>query len=389
MTCVFNYMLQYEQRWCSQMGYFNPYIDPFKNHLNHTMPFYDIECYNRYKKYNFVYDKLWVMKSQGLMAGRLEKLKGKEKNVKYPIFIKPRWGHLSATSKNCFKITSIEQLAKYIDYENMMWSEFIDATEGMTDFMMLNGRIVHQITYIYSDKQNGFCDVWKYISPETLPPPVIIEWTNKHMIGYSGILNVQYRDSKIIEVGLRFARGGAYVIATDNKHLIDNINLLYTKNEWNYDKKNEMKFKPYYSFKCYTTLPIVYIFPQKIIDRYMRKRTQRPFYEYYFEPTGSSGMVFFQFMEDDYKTGMKLKMDIERAFDTTQVVMYFLIGYFFVLLYVRGKYTVLIYIVLLIWLTRFLNPINSNFKIYKAQSQLFLGKDSMNESNETIETFDE
>jgi hypothetical protein len=57
--------------------------------------------------------------------------------------------------------------------------------------------------------------------------------------------------------------------------------------------------------------------------------------------------------------------------------------------YIRGKYTIYIYIMLLIWLTRALNPINSNFKIYKAQSQLFLGKDSMNESNETIETFDE
>jgi len=382
-------MLQYEQQWCSFMGYFNPYIDPYKNHLNHTMPFYDIECYNKYKAYNFVYDKLWVMKSQGLMAGRLEKLKGKEKNIKYPIFIKPRWGHLSATSKNCFKITSGEQLSKYIDYENMMWSEFINATEGMTDFIMLNGRIVHQITYVYSAKQNGFADVWKYIAPETLPPPVIIEWTNKHLSGYSGILNVQYRDNKIIEVGLRFARGGAYIIATDNKCLIDNINLLYTKNEWNYDKKNEMKFKPYYSFKCYTTLPIVYIFPQKIIDWYMRKRTRRPFYEYYFEPTGSSGMVFFQFMEDDFKTGMKIKRDIERVFDTVQIAMYFLIVYFFVLLYIRGKYTIYIYIMLLIWLTRALNPINSNFKIYKAQSQLFLGKDSMNESNETIETFDE
>jgi len=192
-----------------------------------------------------------------------------------------------------------------------------------------------------------------------------------------------------MEVGLRFARGGAYIIATDNKCLIDNINLLYTKNEWNYDKKNEMKFKPYYSFKCYTTLPIVYIFPQKIIDWYMRKRTRRPFYEYYFEPTGSSGMVFFQFMEDDFKTGMKIKRDIERVFDTVQIAMYFLIVYFFVLLYIRGKYTIYIYIMLLIWLTRALNPINSNFKIYKAQSQLFLGKDSMNESNETIETFDE
>ena len=46
------------------------------------------------------------------------------------------------------------------------------------------------------------------------------------MVGFTGIVNVQYRDDKIIEVSLRFARGGAYVLSTKNEYLIKNINNL-------------------------------------------------------------------------------------------------------------------------------------------------------------------
>ena len=69
------------------------------------MPIFDGKAYKRYPQHNFVYDKLWIAKSQGLKGGKLENLRGKEKTMTYPIFIKPRWGHLSASSKNCFKIS--------------------------------------------------------------------------------------------------------------------------------------------------------------------------------------------------------------------------------------------------------------------------------------------
>ena len=78
MSYLFKYLLNYEETWCKKMGYFNPYIDKFTTHLTNKMPFYDGECYKRYPRFKRVYDKLWVVKSQGLIGGRLEKLKGKE-----------------------------------------------------------------------------------------------------------------------------------------------------------------------------------------------------------------------------------------------------------------------------------------------------------------------
>ena len=122
MSEFFKKLMPYEEKWCSTMCYFNPYIDRFSTKLTNKMPFFDKECYYRYPRFKHVYDKLWVVKSQGLPAGRLEKLKGKEDKVSYPIFIKPRWGHLSASSKNCFKVSSAEELKLYVDYKDMMWS---------------------------------------------------------------------------------------------------------------------------------------------------------------------------------------------------------------------------------------------------------------------------
>ncbi len=372
------------------MGYFNPYIDGFKTHLTNKMPFFDKGCYDRYPRFQNVYDKLWVVKSQGLAGGRLEKLSGKETKVKYPIFIKPRWGHLSASSKNCFKINSAEELSKYIDYKNMMWSEFIDAKEGMTDYIMLNGQIMHQITCIYSDKQNGFSDDWKYISPELKPPSIITEWVKQHMKEYTGIVNVQYRDSKIIEVGLRLARGGAYVISTDNAALIQNINSIFINKSWNHNLTNEMKFKPFYAFKCFTQLPIVYLFPQKMIDWYVRKHTTHPFYEYYFEPVGTTGMVFFQFIDDDFETGMATKKKIETIFDRTQLLMYGLIVLTIILLaFTRWNYRYLLTAAIIgIFITRVFNPITANYNCYKAQKQSLFGGGPNEDTATEIETFD-
>ena len=371
------------------MGYFNPYIDRFTTKLTNKMPFFDKECYYRYPRFKHVYDKLWVVKSQGLPAGRLEKLKGKEDKVSYPIFIKPRWGHLNASSKNCFKVNSAEELRLYLDYKDMMWSEFIDANERMTDYILLKGKIVHQITYVYSEKQNGFSDDWKYISPDSKPLPIITEWVNQHMTDFTGVVNVQYRDAKIIEVGLRFARAGAYLVSTENSALITNINNIFIKKEWDYNLTDEMKFKPFYVYKCFTTFPILFLFPQKIIDWFMRKKTSRPFYEYYFEPVGTTGMVFFQFMDDDFERGMATKREIEEIFNRAQIMMYVLIGLAMLIGLTKSSYRYpFIIFVFCIFLIRIFNPIIVNYKLYKGQKQSIFKEGPTKDTEHNLEPFD-
>ena len=271
----------------------------------------------------------------------------------------------------------------------MMWSEFIDAKEGMTDYVMLKGTIVHQITYIYSEKQNGFSDDWKYIGPESTPPSNITEWVKHHMTEFTGVVNVQYRDAKIIEVGLRLARGGAYLLSTENSALITNVNNIFLKKEWNNNLAKEMQFKPFYVYKCFTTLPIVFLFPQKMIDAFMRKRSARPFYEYYFEPVGTSGMVFFQFMDDDFERGMQTKQEIESLFNKAQIFFYVLMATAILFFLTKWSFRFFfLFCVILIFLTRFFNPILVNYKLYKAQKQSIFKSGPTKDTETDIEPFD-
>lgn len=158
-----------DQAYCNALRIFNPYAAQ-KHRLDRSIPKLDLKAFKENPRYQFVYDKLFIAKSQGMACGTLEELLAAPKDAEYPLFIKPRYGHLSASSKDCYKIRAPEELQKYARKTHMMWSEFVNATEGMTDFVLINGEIVYQLSYVYSDAQNGFSDVWKLISPESTPP---------------------------------------------------------------------------------------------------------------------------------------------------------------------------------------------------------------------------
>ncbi len=363
---------KYEVPWCNLMGFRNPYIDPFSTYISKQIPDFDYQAFETYTKHNFVYDKLWVAKSQGLLCGKLSNLRQND-NISLPIFIKPRWGHETATSKNCFKIKSWSEVNNYKHIPDMMWSEFIDAREQMTDYILLDGKIVYQITYVYSDSQNEFIDDWKYVSPDNKPIPKITDWVNRNLSDFTGAVNVQYRDDKIIEVGLRLARGGAYILSTKNKTLIDNINNVVENSTWNYGLDNEMKFDPFYSFKCYTTLPLFYIFPQYYLDHLMNKHKCMPFYEYYFEPAGKTGMVAIQFMHKDFNSGMNAKKHIETVLNYTQFLFIFLLIISLIIFsYKKWLGVILLVITGIIFNTRFINPLGVQYQQWKAvKQQLF------------------
>jgi len=297
---------KFDSSYTSALRIFNPYkVFPYS--ISRTIPIYDMQAYNLNPSYQFVYDKLFIVQSQHIKGGELKDV---PEDIEFPIFIKPRWGHKTSSSKNCYKIKSRDELVSHMNKPDMMWSEFIDDREGMTDFILVNGEIVFQLTYVYSEKQHGFADVWKYISTENQPPSDVVEWVSKHMVGYTGALNVQYRSTKIIEVGMRFARSGIYLESTNNKMLIDSINKLAETKTWTC--RETIIIEPFYSFKCWSPIPIFCLLPQYILDALIKYGHAMPFYEYYFEPTGSHSIVFFQFLHKNFEEGMMLKSLIER-----------------------------------------------------------------------------
>ena len=365
------YIKKYDNLWCKMMNYDSIYISAFDHPLSYHLEPYDLGAYKRYPKHNFVYDKLWIAKSQDLACGRIENI-NIESRINYPIFIKPRWGHKTSSSRNCFKIDSFNELEKYQGKPDMIWSEYIDGTERMTDFMLVQGRIVYEITYQYSKNQHGYIDEWKYISPKNKCPQMVYDWVEKHMNGYTGCLNVQYRGHRIIEVGLRFARGGSYIQSTQNKALIDNINLVADENMWDHNTDDQLDYKPFYSFKCYTTSPLYYILPYNITKNILRKFDCMPFFEYYFEPSGNEGMVFLQFTHSDFDKGMKCKRFFEYlvAYCNYILLLALIMAIIMISIDFNNKIGyIVISIVFFIYLTRFFNPIDVQYKLMKVQKQ--------------------
>jgi hypothetical protein len=303
-----NILKKYDTQYSEWLRIFNPYtVFPYK--LSRSIPHYDIQAYKLNPSHRQVYDKLFIIQSQHLPCGELGDLRG-QTDIQYPIFIKPRHGHKTASSKDCYKINSYEELEPHFRKQNMMWSSFLNAKEGMTDFILVNGVIVYQLTYVYSEQQYGFADVWKYISSENVPPADIVLWVNKHMSGYTGPLNVQYRDTTIIEVGMRFARSGMYIESTGHKPLIDAINHMWETKTW--IVREDITFEPFYSFKCWSPIPVFCLLPQHLVDAIMHIGGAMSFYEYYFEPTGRHSTVFFQFLHHDFTKGMQLKRLVEQ-----------------------------------------------------------------------------
>ena len=376
---IIEYILSYENQWCDKLKIYNPYRDPWPTKISKNMPDFDGQAFRKYRSHNFIYDKLLIAKTQGIHCGTLESLLEKQpKYIKYPIFIKPRYGHKSASSKNCFKIKGYEDLDKYKTIPEMMWSEFIPETEGMTDYFIHNGNIVHQITYVYSETQHGtIADDWKFISSKSKPPTVIDNWVRENMKGFSGACNVQYRGTKIIEVGLRLARGGAYIYSMNNQDLIKAINDLVNLNRWDYSlTPNDLYFKDFYAFKCYTTTPIIYLYPQYVLDSIMKANNCKEFYEYYFEPEGKGfNMVSFQFLHNDFEKGMSLKKTIENAMNITQIafILLFLISILIIFYYDKYIGIISFFIVLFLFSTRFLNPLSMHVNLYVAQKQAIFG----------------
>jgi hypothetical protein len=378
---LLKYILDNDQGWSNSLNIYNPYLDRYDYSFIRGIPVFDSQAYVKYPDHSFVYDKLWIAQSQNIKCGKLITSELPNKRL-YPIFIKPRWGHQTATSKNCFKIDTSEELQPYIDISGMIWTEFIDATEGMTDFILLNGQPVYQMTLQYSKKQMGFIDEWKFVSPENKPPEKIIEWINSFMSSFTGIANIQYRGDKIIEVSLRLARGGAYILSTDNRYLVDNINNLVKNEDWNYTVDDKLDYKPFYSFKCYTTVPIIYLLPQFILDKMVARYNGKEFYEYYFEPNGKNGMVFFQFMHHDKDQAKKLKSIIETVFNISQIFFYIALLTIILIIpislmkthassIIKPHVGKTVGILIGLFLTTLINPLSMQYNLYKSQKQRY------------------
>lgn len=374
MTSIVDNILQklskYDNVWCKLLNIKNPYIDNYEYQLSRNIPMFDSVAYNKYPKLNHLYDKLWITKSQKIKCGMLSDLKDKTEDElpKYPFFIKPRYGHKNAGSKGCHVIENYNQLMYYIDYEDSMWCEYINEKESMTDFVLYEGKVVYQLTSNYTKGNNPISDEWKYISCNNKPSLKIETWLLNNIKNYNGIVNIQSRGDKIIEVSLRPARGGVYLKETRNKNVIQNINNIYNNEKWQDLKYEDTKFTPFYAFKAKSITTPFIMLPYFYIAFLMSYFNVNSFHEYYFEPIDYNVHMFYQFIHRDFEEGKKCKLYLEASNYLIHIIFFILIILIIYYRIFKSKWNNTLVLILSILTTlKYYNTISSQYGLWKIQ----------------------
>lgn len=327
----------------------------------------DTDAYKYFKNYNYVYDKLWVAKTQNLKCGKMNEIPRE-----FPVFIKPIIS-LKGGNRECYKIDTMRQFNEYVDKDYLFWTEYIDKHEGSSDFIIDNGEILFELHYSIENEKNGFLQTVTKISPDNKCYPDIKRWLISNLGNYCGIVNLQYRGDVIIECGLRFDSGGNFIQFTNNGKIIKTINKFFEEGIWYDINKEDFYFEDRYIYKCSCPLPIIYYIPAPIIVLLM-KLFNIQYYGFYIDETKNK-MSFLNIV--DTENNIEKLEYLKSFFETSMFLLnrIFIIGFIaFTILFIlmscikfnkKQKYTIKVSFVvfILLYITRFINPPKYNRRI--------------------------
>jgi hypothetical protein len=190
------------------------------------IPTDDGDAWSWYPAERWVYDKLAVALSQGFVAGP----HGLEP-PSFPVFSKPIM-NLRGMGTDSRVLTSAQEYRAH-QRPGHMWMPAFTGEHVSTDVAVVRGQPQWWRHAIGTEAEGGTFDCW-HVLAEARPAleAACGRWLADHIAGYSGLLNLETIDGKIIEVHLRFADqwpdlygGDAWVRAAVE---------LYDKGVWTY-----------------------------------------------------------------------------------------------------------------------------------------------------------
>lgn len=326
----------------------------------------DVSAYKKYPHFNFVYDKYFVIKSQGVKCGTMD-----IKPIVYPVFVKPKI-NLIGGNRGCFVVNNE---AEFIDVRNkyekvketdniksLFWSSFIEGQEGSTDFIVENGIIRFEIDYKINKISGSIIGVETIISTKNKTPNKVRQWIYRYMGDYTGIVNLQYIGDTIIEVGLRPDAGGRFIQWTNNKELVKNINYFIETGKWIEQTNQTLDFKDVYVIGCYKDYPIIYYIPYPIIVLLMKNNKIQNWH--YYIDVQKKGKKYLNIVDNDREKLIRVKNLIENIMYIMNlffIVFIFAIGFYILTTFllknkINKKLYYIILAVFILYLTRFINP---------------------------------
>tara|TARA_E500000178_G_scaffold351220_1_gene411846 strand:- start:819 stop:1673 length:855 start_codon:yes stop_codon:yes gene_type:complete len=170
-------------------------LDDYCDLMNKKIVTTDIQAYINYPKYNFVYNKLELCKSQNIPCAPMG-----IQPIKYPVVFKPVY-NLYGMSRSFYKIYNKEDYHKYLK-DGLFWMPYYSGNQINLDVIYDNDKIVFYSALTSIPNNEG-----TFISHSSNTKYKISKkieyWIHKNMKGYRGPLNMEIIQDNIIEVHLR------------------------------------------------------------------------------------------------------------------------------------------------------------------------------------------
>ena len=160
----------------------------------------DFDAWINHPNFNFIYNKMWIAKSQGLDHGPMGVYP--EENI-YPIIFKPII-NLYGMSRGVKKIHNDEEYDENIK-DGLFWEKFLIGEHNCVDIVIYKGEIIFCSSLISISNCDVNCGTFLYHHTKkdyTLPEHIEL-WIKHYFNNYSGCLNLEIINGNIIEAHLR------------------------------------------------------------------------------------------------------------------------------------------------------------------------------------------
>jgi hypothetical protein len=193
---------------------------------NVFIPTEDSDAYERYPLHRWVYNKLTLAESQNLPCG----LHGMMPPG-YPVFSKPVY-NMRGMGTGSHVLRSAKEYERYLR-PGHFWMPLLEGEHLSSDVVLVGGRPQWWRHVVGKAIGDGKFDYWTVLA-ESRPhvESYCGAWLEKHLPGYTGAVNLETIDSKIIEVHLRFADQWPDLYGAG---WLDALVRLYAEGVWQYD----------------------------------------------------------------------------------------------------------------------------------------------------------
>lgn len=211
------------------------YFKNVKVPKNVIIPVSDVEAYQYYPQFNWIYNKIKICETQNIICAPTP-----INSESYPIFVKPiinLWG-MAAGAHVVSSHVEMEDLFQPGEF----WMPYFDGTQYSTDCAIVNGKL----NWVCHAKANPFTnlsgtfDYWEIIPNDILDVCIlIIDWVKDNLSDYTGMLNIETIGNNIIEVHLRLS---PQFIDLYPKDFLEAVVKLYDQKVWDFDGVRERGF---------------------------------------------------------------------------------------------------------------------------------------------------